>query len=99
MPLPTDLKFVGRKAVRVRVPPSAPIISITANHFLTIDRRNGVNSVACPNFAQIVEEKSHLHSFELAPSDFDNRVTAPSQTFQQSKEFVCPMRSHPKAEA
>ncbi len=42
-----------------------------------IDQRNGVNSVACPNFAQIVEEKSHLHSFELAPSDFDNRVTAP----------------------
>jgi hypothetical protein len=31
--------------------------------------------VACPNVAQIAEEKSHLHSFELAPFSTGPRVS------------------------
>ena len=65
----TDLKSVDRKVVWVRLPPSAPIISWTYSQSLFDDGpTQGVNSVACPNFAQIVEEKSHLYSLELAPS-------------------------------
>jgi len=56
-----DLKSVDRKVVRVRVPPSAPIISIiTANHFLTMDQRNGVNSVARIVYVQIAEKDHFL---------------------------------------
>ncbi len=49
----TDLKSVVRKDVRVRLPPSAPFISITYSpiQVLMMDQRNGVNSVAHICFA------------------------------------------------
>ena len=49
----TDLKFVDRKVVRVRLPPPAPIISLTYRQpLITLTSHNGVKSVAAPIFAQ-----------------------------------------------
>ena len=43
----TDLKSVDRKVVWVRLPPSAPIVSITyKDSSFEPEFRNGVNSVA-----------------------------------------------------
>ena len=43
----TDLKFVPRKRVRVRLPPPAPIISIIYGYsYLNLKFRYGVSSVA-----------------------------------------------------
>ena len=53
----TDLKSVDRKVVWVRLPPSAPIISIAyKTHHFSLSFRHGVNSVANIVFVQIAEE-------------------------------------------
>ena len=53
----TDLKSVDRKVVRVRLPPSAPIGSITYRHSsFESEFRYGVKSVAHTVFGQIAQE-------------------------------------------
>jgi hypothetical protein len=53
----TDLKSVDRKVVWVRLPPSAPIGSITTSiHSLNVKIRNGGNSVARLILVEIIEE-------------------------------------------
>jgi len=57
MPLSPDLKSVGRKVVRVRLPPSAPIISITyKDSSFESEFRNGVKSVAQLISIEFVED-------------------------------------------
>ena len=52
----TDLKSVVRKGVRVRLPPSAPIISITyGSQFAELNFRYGVSSVVCPILIEFTE--------------------------------------------
>jgi hypothetical protein len=64
----TDLKSVDRKVVRVRLPPSAPIISISYRHSLTeLNFHYGVKSVAYIGFVQIAEE-SRRHVVADSPS-------------------------------
>jgi hypothetical protein len=65
----TDLKSVDRKVVWVRLPPSAPIISITYERLpLHSNRHNGVRSVDQPHFDSIIEEKSRCHTLAAASS-------------------------------
>src|SRR5205814_901556 len=65
----TDLKSVDRKVVWVRLPPSAPFISITYRlSSLPLHHRNGVNSVAHLVFVQIAEKNRFLTSSRVAPS-------------------------------
>ena len=52
-----DLKFVGSNPVRVRVPPSAPIISISYGHLLSeLKSHYGVSSVAALYLSEIAEQ-------------------------------------------
>jgi hypothetical protein len=53
----TDLKSVDRKVVWVRIPPSAPIISIIyKDSSFSLNSHNGVNSVARLILVEIIEE-------------------------------------------
>ena len=52
-----DLKSVGSNPVRVRIPPSAPIVSIIyKDSSFSLNSHNGVNSVAELILVEIIEE-------------------------------------------
>src|SRR6266496_2531263 len=69
MPISKDLKSVGSNLVRVRIPPSAPITSITykqSSFALQHTQRSYLRCAAY--FGWICEAKSHHTRDHLAPS-------------------------------
>ena len=63
----TDLKSVVRKGVRVRLPPSAPIISITYKQWLmSLSSHNGEESVAGANLVQFPKKNMRRAYWQLA---------------------------------